>query len=154
MTLTRLSPVFDPTRFNPNIERKLQVTAELKAWAQARYALPYTLPYQLDARTKYRSEMNQIVHQLMLKFFTPQQYLTVDWGTVYGKKPVLIGVQGGITDNSQLEPGVVNQPTFRSTLTLAVAAFFPQPVGRIPSALQITTDIYTPAPEGPEERET
>jgi len=142
MGVIRLSPVFNWLRFRPLLERKLQITDRNRSWLQARYALPWDVQYQIDMRAKYRTHLNQMVNNMMLKFVEPMMPLRVDWGAPYGVKRVFLGIDQ-ITDNSVLETNNSDEDrTLRATVTLRLEAWFIQKITQTPTALRIFEDAY------------
>lgn len=142
MSVTRADPVFDSTRFSPNMQR-LYLTADKKTWIRNWYPFPYIILYQIDAWTKYREHMNQIIVQTMIKFRKPFIALKVNWGEPYGHRNCFIGLDR-ISDTSRLESPVENQEReIRATMTLHLLGWVLARPVRTPSVLKVETDIMT-----------
>jgi hypothetical protein len=127
----RTDLLVDPTRFNPNFERKVDFLSNEKAEIyQHKWPLPYNFTYQVDFWTRYESTLDAMRVWFALAFSDGGTYrlLSVDFSDIsrfYGTKRVFTRFDG-INDTSDLEPGTEPRVE-RATATLEIQGwiFFP-----------------------------
>lgn len=107
--ITLEDPVLDPTRFNPNVIRKLGYASNDRLrLKRAFYPVPVNLPYTINFWTEKYREMN-LFEQKLLKLFKFQYLqILVDIDSispipVYGKKFIELYAEGAITNTGVLE---------------------------------------------------
>lgn len=107
IVVTRLDYMNDPNRFNSSRIRRLgwcdsTVNSALR---NSRWPSPVNISYQIDLWTRYAKEMNLWVQQVMFEFSPQYIYLRIRPDSVWGDKTFIVFLEGGIADNSDLEPG-------------------------------------------------
>jgi len=119
ISLTRLDYVNDPMRFNSNRVRRLGwcSTPVNQSLRNAKFPAPVTISYQVDLWTRFAKEMNLWVQQLMFDFAQQYIYLSTRPDSVWQDKLFIMFLEGGISDNSELEPGEGDR-SIRRTFTL------------------------------------
>jgi hypothetical protein len=128
IAMTRLGKAGDPSRFNSNRVRRLGWCDDvLKSKIRsAKFPAPVVIPYQIDFWTRYVTEMN-LWEQQILKEFAPQyMYLQIRPDDVWQDKLYPVFLDGGIEDNSDLEPGEGDRAIRRTASLRAEAWVFDQ----------------------------
>lgn len=141
LSVRRLSPMFDNSRFTPLLIRKLQIMDRNRAWLQSRFPLPYDIHYQIDIRAKYRTHLNQIMTQIQLKFLDYYVPVTVEWGGPFGSKSIYLSIEQ-VLDNSILEADETGEALLRSTVTVLLKGWFLQKLTTTPTALHLYRDVF------------
>lgn len=119
ISIARLDHMIDPERFNCNRIRRLgwcdsPVRRRLRS---ARYPTPVHITWQVDFRTRFVTEMNRWEQYLLTEFAPGYLYQTIRVDDVWGDKYVPIFMEGGLSDNSDLDAGEGDR-TIRRTVSL------------------------------------
>lgn len=121
IAVTRLDYVNDPIRFNSNRVRRLGwcSTPVQHALRSAKFPAPVNISYQVDLWTRFAKEMNLWVQQVMFDFASQYIYLSIRPDSVWQDKLFIVFLEGGVADNSELDPGEGDR-IIRRTFTLRV----------------------------------
>jgi hypothetical protein len=107
--ITFLDSFLDESRYNDSAYRTLQYSQDAKKVFQLKHPQPYDLLFQFDVRSKFSSEIWELIRQFALKLTRSAAYLEVDLGPLRGQF-VRAEFQGP-TDSSEL---TVPDPAGRS----------------------------------------
>lgn len=151
MSITQLNWTFDLSRWTKAHYRKLGwVEDGNKVLQMPTSIIPVDVLYQLDCWTKYRTSMNQMVRNIMLKFANREVWLPIDLKGAFGKKYIALQLMmGGPTNVTEIEPNDKDR-TVRMVFTFKLKAWIiPDPV-MIPTIRKIIYEIYIPNKPGVE----
>lgn len=105
ITITRMAPTLDPTRYSRPKRRKLGWSEDGNLVSQSNQPIPYNIPYQIDALALTMQDINAI--QLALTRQWGQRNMVravIDHGPPWGSLPVFFK-SDGIRDQSQNSGG-------------------------------------------------
>jgi len=108
ISLQRLDPENDPTRFNSNRIRRLgwcNPTQDPQSHLlSSKFPAPVIIPYQIDMWTRFVKEMNLWERFIMETFSPSYTYLRIRPNDVWGWKMFSVFWEGAVINNSDLEP--------------------------------------------------
>lgn len=146
ISLQRLDPVNDPSRFNSNPIRRLgwanAASGEQRRLIKGKFPVPVNIPYQIDMWTRFTKEMN-LWERFIFETFSPQYtYLRIRPNDVWGWKMFIVFLDGAIRNNSDLEPAEEEREV-RKTVTLrAEGWFFPDTFETRPAVKRLEVGIF------------
>lgn len=125
IVVTRMDYVNDPMRFNSNRVRRLGWCKSVPhgALRSAKFPAPVTFMYQVDFWTRWSKEMNLWIQKLLMDFASQYIYLQIRPDDVWQNKKYIVFLEGGVADNSDLEPGD-GERAIRKTITLRADGWF------------------------------
>jgi len=106
ISITRLDHANDPERYCKTRVRRLGWCDDdaKKRLISAKFPSPVTIPYQIDLWTRFVSEMNLWEQKFLTEFDAQYIYITIRPDDVWQDKSHATHLDGGIVDNSDLEP--------------------------------------------------
>lgn len=124
ISVTRLDYTNDPMRYNFTRIRRLgwDTTLVERAMRGAAFPVPVTIMYQVDLWTRFVKDMNLWAQKIMFDFASQYIYLNIALDAVWGTKMFPLFLEGGISDNSDLEPGEGDR-VIRRTFSLRADAW-------------------------------
>lgn len=142
--VTQLNWTFDLRRWTRAHFRRLGWTEEGQKVIQSNQVIPLDIMYQLDMWSKYRTTMNQMVRNIMLKFTNREVWLDVDLKGVWGVRSIpLTFFYDGPKNLSDLEPDDKDR-TVRMAFTFILHAWVIPDANMLPAVRTIMQDIYYP----------
>jgi len=144
MALSRLDFVFKPERWTKAKYRKLAMSEDGRRVIQSDEPMPFDVMYQLDIWTKYRSQMNQIIRKLALKFMAREIWLPVNLGGPWGSRSIPIQWMEGPKDLTDLDHGSHGkmERKIRNVVTLVMRAWIMPDPTSIPTVRDVTYTYY------------
>jgi hypothetical protein len=120
VSVQRLDSLNDPSRYNSNRIRHLGwLNPPLKRQKiGASYPVPIVLPYQIDLWTSWSKDMNLWEQMLLSQFASGYTYQSIRPDDVWRDKSYIVFLDGGIVNNSDLEPGTEGERQIRKTVNL------------------------------------
>ena len=124
IVMTRLDHIVDPLRFNSNRIRRLGwcTSPQQNKLRSANYPTPVNITYQIDLWTRFVKEMNLWEQKVFTTYASGYDHLSVTIDDVWSNKSYTNFLEGGIVDNSDLEPGE-GERAIRRTFTLRSEAW-------------------------------
>ena len=142
--ITQLNWAFDLRRWTRASFRRLGWTEEGQKVIQSQQLVPVDIMYQFDLWSKYRTTMNQMLSNVLLKFVNREVWLDVDLKGVWGVHPIpLTLVYNGPTNLTDYEPDNKDR-TVRMVFTFTFHAWVIPTATMIPAVHSVLKQIYFP----------
>jgi len=145
ISVQRLDPENDPTRYNSNRMRRLgwaySDLDDHRSMLSSKFPAPVNVQYQIDLWTRFVEEMNLWERYVLEEFASTYIYLRIRPNDVYGWKKYIVFLRG-IANNSDLEPGE-GEREIRKTVTLECQCWmFPDVITPKPIVKRIEYRVY------------
>lgn len=141
-SLTMLDWTFDITRWTRAHFRKLGWSEDGNRVVQSPQLVPIDVIYQLDLWSKYRSQMNQMLRNVLVKFAGREVWLEVDLKGVWGKKTIPISMlYKGPVNMTEHEPKDKDR-TIRMVYSFLLRAWIIPDATMIPTVKKVLVDLY------------
>lgn len=119
ISISRQDPVIHEQRFSSPRIRKLGYTdASCQKIITGEHPAPINLAYQVDLWTTQVSQMNLWLQRVLFRFKSQYIYLQIRPDDIWQNKKYIVFLDGGITDNSELDPGAEGDRQIRKTVQL------------------------------------
>lgn len=143
-SLTQLGWTFDLSRWTKAHFRRLGWTEEGNKVIQSPQLVPVDVMYQLDLWSKYRSTMNLMVRNILIKFVNREVWLEVDLKGVWGKRYIPFTLlYNGPENLSDIEPKDKDR-TVRMAFSFQLHAWIIPDATMIPAVREVIKQIYYP----------
>lgn len=144
MALSRLDFKFQPARWTKANYRKLGYTEDGFRVIQSEEPMPFDVMYQLDIWAKYRSQLNQIIRKLALKFISRDVWLPVNLGGPWGERSIPVVWMEGPKDLTTLDHGEYGniERKLRNVITFVMQGWIMPDPTSIPSVRKVTYVYY------------
>ncbi len=142
ISVFRVGYTFDQSRWSDANFRNHWISTDGHLGYQARYFRSYMIQYQIDVWCKYRSHLNDLMEQFLLKFDPAMAWIPIDYGV---EGTVITGVTlESVSSNSDLEPGENQDRVLRESITLSTEGrlYQREPYTRVPTVRKVEIDYY------------
>lgn len=146
--ITQLNWDFDLRRWTRAHFRRLGWTEEGQKVIQSNQVIPVDIMYQLDMWSKYRTTMNQMLRNVLLKFTNREVWLDVDLKGVWGVRRIpLTLLYSGPVNLTEHEPENKDR-TVRMVFSFVFHAWVIPDANMLPAVGAIMENLYYPTSGG------